>query len=120
MHTCGLDTSGSIKCWGNGYRQTANPPRHRGAFVDVSTGQSHSCGVDSIGSVICWGWNKHGQTDPPSGNFVKVQCGRRPHLRVDHRRGDQVQRIQRHRRGDSPFWNLHSDQRRLVAHLCPE
>jgi alpha-tubulin suppressor-like RCC1 family protein len=71
-HTCALDTSGVVWCWGNNmegqlglgdYWSTATPRPVRGlpgAAVAISSGKTHSCAV-AAGGVWCWGANFSGE-----------------------------------------------------------
>ena len=53
-HSCGVDTSGVVHCWGdNRHVQTSSPTEDR--FVSVSAGDTHSCGVRDDRSMACWG-----------------------------------------------------------------
>ena len=64
-HSCGINMSGSIQCWGhNALGETSAPS---GRFIQVSAVDSHSCGIDSTDSVQCWG--TEGSNAIPPGNF---------------------------------------------------
>jgi len=72
-HTCGLLTSGGVKCWGrNNYGQLGNGNNtDSNVPVDVSglssgvsaisAGLYHTCGLLTSGGVKCWGDNYSGQ-----------------------------------------------------------
>ncbi len=67
--TCGVQSTGSLWCWGNnngpaGQGPNAQPatPTHIGSLTwsAVAVGDQHVCGV-SAGAVYCWGNNYEGQ-----------------------------------------------------------
>lgn len=71
-HTCALDTSGQIHCWGkNAMGQLGNgdttehvTPVNVTALptaVSVVAGDNHNCAVLEDGTVRCWGLNRYGQ-----------------------------------------------------------
>ena len=71
-HTCGVTTSGSAYCWGEGAQgQLGNgtatmsdvPMLVSGgtSFLTISAGRAHTCAVDTGGNVLCWGDNSLGQ-----------------------------------------------------------
>ena len=52
-HTCALQASGEVVCWGaNRAGQTDVPS---GEYRSVSAGASHTCAVRESGEVVCWG-----------------------------------------------------------------
>ena len=77
-HSCGLTTTGGVKCWGrndNG-RLGDNTNVQRSIPVDVldnagvaplanvaalSAGDNHTCALTNAGVVKCWGFNDNGQ-----------------------------------------------------------
>ncbi len=72
-HTCALDTTGGMKCWGlNGSGQLGNNSTSTALEpVDVSglaggvdviaTGNFHTCARSDAGGALCWGDNSFGQ-----------------------------------------------------------
>jgi alpha-tubulin suppressor-like RCC1 family protein len=73
MHSCALDSSGSLWCWGKNFfgslgigsseiLNVALPQKivtnDDVAFVDFSVGYISTCGLDINGNIWCWGENK--------------------------------------------------------------
>ena len=63
-HTCAVDVSGQLRCWG--YGDVLRPSDPEDLFVpewfasgiaQVSAGSNHTCVRKPIGEVQCWGWN---------------------------------------------------------------
>jgi alpha-tubulin suppressor-like RCC1 family protein len=102
-HSCGLDTSNQIWCWGRGKRlgnggiidshiplEISTPPGIN--WSDVSAGMYHTCALDLAGQAYCWGGDTptHGELgvdgtdllllptliDMPEGIvFTQISCG---------------------------------------------
>jgi len=71
-HTCGITTSGVLKCWGlNTNGQLGNASTTQSAtpvvidagvsYNQVSAGLNHTCGITSSGVLKCWGSSSSGQ-----------------------------------------------------------
>ena len=73
-HSCAIDTSGDIQCWGDGrYGQLGNGSNSASLLpvnvslptgakaVDVALGIYHTCALLTNGSVMCWGDGTYGQ-----------------------------------------------------------
>ena len=60
IHTCGLNTNGTVKCWGGSlFGQTDSPD---GQFTAITAGSAHSCALRTDNTIECWGNNEYGQT----------------------------------------------------------
>src|SRR5947209_2775117 len=62
-HTCGVQTSRAVLCWGKNDVGQATAPA--GTFVDVSAGNSFTCGIKTDATIACWGKNDVGQATAP-------------------------------------------------------
>ena len=73
-HSCAIDTSGDVQCWGRGAegqlgnggtsksRVPVNVSLPSGAkAVDLALGNKHTCALLTNGSVMCWGDGPDGQ-----------------------------------------------------------
>ncbi|HYD08055.1 MAG TPA: hypothetical protein VEC60_20130, partial [Reyranella sp.] len=89
-HTCGLDASGTVACWGRNHQwQTGStssintlpftvpgvPP-----LAAVGAGGDHSCGIEADGTTWCWGANLWGQMGRGTATTVQQPPGRVPGL----------------------------------------
>jgi alpha-tubulin suppressor-like RCC1 family protein len=54
-HTCAIDTTGHVRCWGSNDVGQVDAPD--GAFRAVAAGENHTCALRDDGSVACWGCN---------------------------------------------------------------
>ncbi len=90
-HTCAIDSSGRLYCWGWNGRLTggtqgngqlgdgtdvnSNQPKlvlglSGKTITAVSTGDFHTCAIDNQGKAYCWGWNRNSNTKDRSDNTV--------------------------------------------------
>ena len=76
-HTCALDTTGAVYCWGldssgqlgnNSTAQSLVPVAVTTSGVlsgktitQIAAGNSHTCALDTTGTAYCWGANGNGQ-----------------------------------------------------------
>ena len=90
-HTCALNSSGNVLCWGSGnIGQLGNNSTDNSSFpvqvvgpdtnsdnngdgvlgniVQISAGDRHTCALNSSGNVLCWGSNGRGQLGDDSTN----------------------------------------------------
>lgn len=68
-HTCILDVTGAVRCWGNNANGQSGAPasvastpspvavRGLGEVTSVRAGTYHSCATTIAGSVLCWGFD---------------------------------------------------------------
>jgi alpha-tubulin suppressor-like RCC1 family protein len=62
-HSCAIDTSGMVDCWGgNSSGQLGAPPL---VFDSIDAGRDHNCGVTEDDEIWCWGEDMSGQSSPP-------------------------------------------------------
>lgn len=72
-HSCAVQASGAVICWGDNDDEQSSPPS--GNFSKVSTGSKHTCALQTSGAIRCWGNNDYEQATPPAGNFIDVSLG---------------------------------------------
>ena len=63
-HTCGLEESGGLVCWGSMKNGNALPID--GQFKALSSGNLHVCALHEDGTPECWGDDSAGQASPPA------------------------------------------------------
>ena len=84
VFACGIQTGGSLSCWGDHFDDWGhlNPPA--GEYKAVSTGFGHGCAIRMDDTLVCWG--NHNIGTPPEGPFRSIDgsgllhCG----IRTDH------------------------------------
>ena len=80
-HTCGIDVTNALHCWGvsdegsDDYGQVSKVPVN-GSWSQVSAGSMHSCAIDMDGVVHCWGSEGQSKVDDiPEETFVWISAG---------------------------------------------
>jgi alpha-tubulin suppressor-like RCC1 family protein len=79
QHACGILTSKSVVCWGNGNSgklgtgndDEASEPKPVGGsfqFESLDASYTHTCGITTTAQVVCWGSNASGE----SGSAIEV------------------------------------------------
>jgi alpha-tubulin suppressor-like RCC1 family protein len=68
LNTCGIDTTGTVQCWGTNFRGSALTGRPDepaavgiGTAVSISAGGQSTCAVNSSGELFCWGNHENGE-----------------------------------------------------------
>ncbi|WP_419854249.1 hypothetical protein [Candidatus Poriferisodalis sp.] len=64
-HACAVDTSGSIRCWGDNSVDQSTPPAGND-FVKVAASGVHACGLRTDGRIECWGQGLRHDEGPSS------------------------------------------------------
>ncbi len=70
-YACGLESDGSLRCWGSAPGATPE-----GSFEEVVACDGSVCGRRADGTVECAGSPYYGQAHPPEGTFEAVASGR--------------------------------------------
>lgn len=73
FHTCALDSSGAINCWGSNEDGQATPPT--GTYTTISSGGFHTCALNTNGQIDCWGNSTADRTEAPSGRHKAIAAG---------------------------------------------
>lgn len=75
-HSCALNLSGEVICWGDDRQGQATPPRFSSPVVSLALGAQHSCALQEGGSVLCWGSDQSDQlTAPLEQPFSQIRAG---------------------------------------------
>jgi alpha-tubulin suppressor-like RCC1 family protein len=89
-HTCAINTSKTLYCWGlgasgqlgDGTNEVRKVPTMIGAsgvWASVAAGGQHTCAISTSKSLYCWGYRDHGQvgdgTTEPLQQFVPKRVG---------------------------------------------
>lgn len=76
-HTCAIDPTGALSCWGrDDHGQVGDAPTS-GTFTAVSAGADHSCALAADASITCWGGDSEGQVSdaPSAGAYAAIDAG---------------------------------------------
>lgn len=67
-HTCGVDATGKLVCWGNNSERQCNVPYgfFKAGTLQASAGTDHTCALAAHGRLKCWGSNDRGEADVPA------------------------------------------------------
>ena len=71
-HTCAIDASGKLRCFGGNGQGQCNVPEDLGVVVQVSAGVFHTCAIDASGKLLCFGYNFYGQCNEPAD--LRILC----------------------------------------------
>lgn len=87
-HTCYLDSTGLMTCWGLGDAipttgDGEDTPAPQGTFRQISAGDYQTCGIKVDGSIACWGENTDVTQNIPTGKFVEISSGSEHACAVD-------------------------------------
>jgi hypothetical protein len=55
--TCGVQSSGAVRCWGYGYAPEGEAVTGITAAVDVTSSSSETCALQLDHTVACWSWD---------------------------------------------------------------
>ena len=72
-HTCAVDRTDGVVCWGKAAGGRTSPPAV--PLTSVSVGGEHACGLRVDGEAVCWGVDYKGCTRPPAGPFIRLSAG---------------------------------------------
>jgi len=61
-HTCMLNDSNEVQCWGSNRNQQLDTVEGFDQIVQLSSARKHTCVLDN-GGVKCWGWNAFQQNN---------------------------------------------------------
>ena len=75
-HVCGIETDGSLHCWGNDDAGSALPPP--GKFRSVAAGFYNNCGIRDDGNIRCWAGSTTYRLKSPIGHFIALAIGFEP------------------------------------------
>ena len=73
FHTCAINETGGLECWGLDEDGQATPPS--GQYTTVAAGGFHTCAINETGGLECWGFDQDGQASAPSGQYGAVAAG---------------------------------------------
>ena len=72
-YSCGLEETGTIRCWGGWYDSRTFEPS--GQFRSVAVGADHTCAVRTDNTIRCWSLGSSSRAFDPPGQFRSVAVG---------------------------------------------
>jgi hypothetical protein len=79
-YTCGVTTTGALRCWGGDDPFEDYPPPSSGRFTDVWAYGGFACAIDTGGEIHCWG-PRADDFEPPAGDYEMVALSAYQHDR---------------------------------------
>ena len=117
FHTCALEPSGSVECWGYNEDGQTSPPS--GTHTAITAGGFHTCAITTAGTIRCWGDNTWTQSNPPTGSYTAVAAGWQHTCALATDRSVECWGNNDRGQTDPPTWQLHRDRGGMATHLRP-
>lgn len=76
-HTCAVDPTGALSCWGRDDHGQVSLAPTSGTFTTVSAGVNHTCALATDASISCWGSDSAGLVSnaPHTGDYAAIDAG---------------------------------------------
>lgn len=72
---CGLDTNGTVYCWGLPFSLSPQAINGGRLFTMISTSYTNGCGIASDSAAYCWTWDMNPQALPGGLKFTHLSTG---------------------------------------------